>query len=36
MALVVKENKSTSAKGKLGDTDQQPQRSVEIGVKDLI
>ena len=36
MALVVKENKSTSTKGKLGDTDRQPQRSMEIKVKDLI
>ena len=36
MALVVEENKSTSTKGKLGDTDQQPQRSMEIGVKELI
>jgi len=36
VALVVKENKSTSAKGKLGDTNQQPQRLVEIGVRDLI
>ena len=36
VALVVKENKSTSAKGKLGDTNRQPQRSVEIRVKDLI
>ena len=36
VALVVKENKSTSTKGKLGDTDRQPQRSMEIKVKDLI
>ena len=36
MALVVEKNKSASTKDKLGDTDRQPQRSVEIGVKDLI
>ena len=36
MALVVEKNKSASAKGKLGDTNQQQQRLVEIGVKDLI
>ena len=36
MALVVKENKSTSMKGKLGDTNRQPQRPVEIRVGDLI
>ena len=36
MALVVEENKSASVKGKLGDTNRQPQRPVEIGVEDLI
>ena len=36
MVLVVEENKSASAKGKLGDPYQQPQRSKEIKVGDLI
>ena len=36
MALVVEENKLALAKSKLGNTDRQPQRSMEIRVKDLI
>ena len=36
MALVVEENKSASMKGKLGDTNRQPQRPMEIKVGDLI
>ena len=36
MALVVEENKSASVKGKLGNTNQQPQKLVEIEVGDLI
>ena len=34
MDLAVKENKSASVKGKLGDTNRQPQRPAEIGVGD--
>ena len=36
MALIVEANKLASVEGKLGDIDQQPQRSVEIEVGDLI
>ena len=32
--LVVEENKSASVKGKLGNTNRQPQRPAEIGVGD--
>ena len=36
MALVVEENKLASVKGKLGNTNRQPQKPVEIKVGDLI